>query len=245
MYSSPVQRALGDIVYKVENAERLTREDGIRLMESNDLLSLGYMANLTRARRSGELTYFIQNNYVRHTNIDSNSSEIHIAAKLKTDQYNKILPEIQANTATMIYSPMETASERIDYLLRFRELQDTSKEFKAFVALVYPLYLSERDKPNLITGFEDLKVLAVSRLMLDNFPHIKVFWRTLGLKMAQVALTFGVDDIDDTILEEKLPLVSVTDNEQELSLHLVNMIKKAGQRPIQRDVLYTTIREDF
>ncbi|WP_088553260.1 aminofutalosine synthase MqnE [Calderihabitans maritimus] len=358
---------LEDIRRKVEEGVRLSREDGIRLMKSDDLLSIGFLADMVRRRKNGDRVYFIVNRHINHTNIcvnrcklcafgvdkedprayllsleeieekaaevkDQGVSEIHIVGGLHPDlpfdyylemlkRVKQVLPEvhIQAFTAveidyfaqitgltirevlvrlkeaglgslpgggaevfsdrvrrlicekkisgdrwldvmrtahslgirtnaTMLYGHLETAEERIDHLLRLRELQDETGGFQAFIPLAFHPHNTALESQGLrrTTGFDDLKVLAVARLMLDNFDHIKAFWIMIGPKLAQVSLAFGVDDIDGTVVEEKITHAAGADTDQAISREeLIYLIKSAGRIPVQRDTLYNVVREDF
>lgn len=354
-----------DIVEKVEKGERLNREDGIRLMESNELLTIGYMADLVRKRKNGDYAYFIVNRHINHTNICANLcklcafgkkaedpeaytlsldeietkaieckeqkiSEVHIVGGLNPDlklsyfeemlrRTRQALPDvvIQAFTAveidyfaqsenltieevlrklmsagldslpgggaevfsdrvrekicekkisgdrwlevhaaahklgmrtnaTMLYGHIETIEERIDHLLKLREQQDLTGGFLTFIPLAFHPKNTELEEmnPSRTTGYEDLKVLAVSRLMLDNFDHIKAYWVMIGPKLAQVSLAFGVDDIDGTVVEEKITHTAGADTEQSMTKQqLIKMIKSAGRRPAERDTLYRILEE--
>lgn len=358
---------LKDLVEKVEKGERLSREDGIRLMKSNDLLTVGYLAGLVRKRKNGDNVYFIVNRHINHTNIcktrcklcafgkdagdegaylmsldeveakarevqNARVSEVHIVGGCHPDlrmayyeemlrRISRVLPgvHIQAFTAveidhfaetegispeavlrrlqeaglgslpgggaeifsnrvrnmicekkvsgerwleihalahkigmrtnaTMLYGHVETPEERVDHLLALRELQDQTGGFLTFIPLAFHpknTGLEEMKLPR-TTGFEDLKVLAVARLMLDNFDHIKAFWIMIGPKMAQVSLAFGVDDLDGTVMEERITHAAGADSGQSLTrAELVNMVKAAGRKPIERDTLYNVIEEGF
>jgi len=356
-----------DIVDKVENGQRLTREDGVRLMESNELLTIGYMADLVRRRKNGDYAYFIVNRHINHTNICANLcplcafgkkaddpgaytmdldtietkaieckeqkiSEVHIVGGLNPDlkleyfeemlrRVRNALPNvvIQAFTAveidyfaqtenlsveevlrrlmkagldslpgggaeifaqrvrdkicekkisgdrwlevheqahkagmrtnaTMLYGHIETVGERIDHLIRLRELQDRTGGFLTFIPLAFHPQNTGLDDMGLsrTTGYEDLRILAVARLMLDNFDHIKAYWVMIGLKLAQVSLAFGVDDIDGTVVEEKITHAAGGETEQALNKQqLVDMIKAAGRVPAERDTLYRILEEGF
>ncbi|ADG82621.1 aminofutalosine synthase MqnE [Thermincola potens] len=358
---------LAGIAEKVEKGERLSREDGIRLMKSNDLLTIGYMADLVRKRKNGDYAYFIVNRHVNHTNICENLcklcafgkkpddpdaytmtieeieekarecqgqriSEFHIVGGLNPNlrleyfeemlrRVKKILPNtvIKAFTAveidyfartenlsvedvlrrlqkagldslpgggaeifsprvrkhicekkisgerwlevhetahrigmrtnaTMLYGHIETAEERIDHLIKLRELQDKTGGFLAFIGLAFHPKNTGLEELNLsrTTGYDDIKVLAVARLMLDNFDHIKAYWIMIGPKLAQVSLAFGVDDIDGTVVEEKITHSAGADTGQSMTkAELVNMIKAAGRIPAERDTLYTILEEGF
>ena len=147
------------------------------------------------------------------------------------------------SNATMLYGHVETPEELADHMLRLRELQDETGGFNAFIPLSFQpanTGLSELPGP---TGFDDLKMLAVGRLMLDNFRHIKAFWINVGLKLAQVSLSFGVNDLDGTVVEEKISHAAGVDTGQELSRsELVRVIRGAGRVPVERDTLYNVIR---
>lgn len=359
------QSPLYDLVEKAEQNIRLTREDGIRLMESNDLLTLGYMANLVRYRKNGDRVYFNVNRHINYTNIckvrcklcafgvdadsdraylleldtieakarevaDSKVTEVHIVGGCHPDlpfsyylelleRVRRALPGVHLkaftaveidhfanlenisiedvlvrlreaglgslpgggaevfssrvrericekkisgdrwlevhktahmigmrSNATMLYGHIETAEERIDHLLKLRELQDETGGFQTFIALAFHPKNTELEGMNLTrtTGYEDLKVLAISRLMLDNFDHIKGYWVQIGPKLAQVSLAFGVDDLDGTVVEEKITHAAGAEAGQGLTRNeLVKMIKAAGRIPVERDTLYNVIEE--
>lgn len=358
---------LKDIIYKVENGERLSREDGIRLFKSGDLLTIGYLANLVRERKNGNKTYFIVNRHINHTNICINQcrfcafgrdktaagaytlsldeieekaresagegiSEIHIVGglnpELTLDYYvemlqrvRKVLPKViiqsftaveieylanlhnmsikevlitlkeagldslpgggaeifaphvrekicpnkisgekwlevhrcaheigMRTNATMLYGHIETIEDRIDHLIQLRHLQDQTEGFLAFIPLAFHPKNTAMESMGLstTTGYDDLKVLAISRLMLDNFDHIKAFWIMIGPKLAQVSLSFGVDDLDGTVVEEKIAHDAGAQTGQYLpKSQLINMIKSAGREPVQRDTLYNVVEEGF
>ena len=147
------------------------------------------------------------------------------------------------SNATMLYGHVETAEELADHMLQLRDVQDETGGFNAFIPLSFqPVNtgLSELPGP---TGFDDLKVLAVGRLVLDNFRHIKAFWINIGLKLAQVSLAFGVNDLDGTVVEEKISHAAGVDTGQELSRsELVRVIRAAGRVPVERDTLYNVVR---
>lgn len=358
---------LADIIVKVEKGERLHKEDGIRIMNSKDLLAIGYMADIVRKRKNGDYAYFVVNRHVNHTNVcdnlcklcafgkkpsdpeaytmsieeiekkaleckDLRVSEFHIVGGLNPElnlQYfeemikrvKAILPntvikaftaveidyfaktenltveevlkrlqkaglealpgggaEIFAErvrrticekkvsgerwlevhrsahrlgmktTATMLYGHIETVEERIDHLLKLRELQDETGGFLTFIPLAFHPKNTALEELNInrTTGYEDLKVLATARLMLDNFDHIKAYWIMIGSKLAQVSLAFGVDDLDGTVIEERITHSAGADTSQSLTKSkLVNMIKAAGRVPAERDALYTILEEGF
>lgn len=143
------------------------------------------------------------------------------------------------SNATMLYGHIEEPKHRIDHLCRLRELQDETGGFQTFIPLAFHpdnTGLSHIPKPS---GMTDLKVMALSRLMLDNFPHIKAYWIMLGIKTAQVALSFGADDIDGTVVHEKIYHDAGSDAPQELTVaELRRLIEEAGRVPVERDTLY-------
>ena len=147
------------------------------------------------------------------------------------------------SNATMLYGHVETAAELADHMVRLRELQDDTGGFNAFIPLSFQpanTGLSELPGP---TGVDDLKMLAAGRLVLDNFRHVKAFWINVGLKLAQVSLAFGVNDLDGTVVEEKISHAAGVDTGQELTrAELVRVIRAAGRIPVERDTLYNVVR---
>ncbi len=362
-----MQGDLRDIVEKVVAGERLSRNDGIRLFKSNDLLTVGYLADMVRRRKHGDRVFFIVNRHINQTNICVNLckfcafgkekggegayaltldeieaaareaypfgiTEVHIVGGLHPDltldyylemmcRLREALPGviIQALTAvevdylaqqhsmsiedvllvlrqagldslpgggaevfsprvrelvcpkkisgerwlevhetahrigmrtnaTMLYGHVETIEERVDHLIALRELQDRTKGFMAFIPLAFhPRHTQlEQVVTAGTTGYEDLKVLAVSRLMLDNFDHIKAFWIMIGPKIAQISLSFGVNDFDGTVIEEKITHSAGAETAQAMAKNeIINQIKAAGRIPVERDTLYNVIREGF
>ena len=147
------------------------------------------------------------------------------------------------SNATMLYGHVETPDELADHMIALRDLQDETGGFNAFIPLSFQpanTGLSELPGP---TGFDDLKVLAVGRLVLDNFRHIKAFWINVGLRLAQVSLSFGVNDLDGTVVEEKISHAAGVDTGQGLTrAELVRVIRGAGRVPVERDTLYNVVR---
>src|SRR5262245_10384290 len=146
------------------------------------------------------------------------------------------------SNATMLYGHIEGSQHRIDHLIRLRELQDQTGGFQTFIPLAFHpdnTRLSHITKP---TGLMDLKVMAISRLMLDNFPHIKAYWVMLGIKTAQVALSYGADDLDGTVVHEKIYHDAGSDSPQELTVaEIRRLIEEAGRVPVERDTLYREV----
>jgi aminodeoxyfutalosine synthase len=143
------------------------------------------------------------------------------------------------SNATMLYGHIEENRHRVDHLCRLRTLQDETGGFQTFIPLAFhPDHtgLAHLTKPSVLL---DLKTMAISRLMLDNFPHIKAYWIMLGVKTAQISLSFGADDIDGTVVHEKIYHDAGSDSPQELSIaEIRRLIEEAGRIPVERDTLY-------
>lgn len=354
---------LADILAKVKKGERLSKEDGIRLYESSDLLAVGYMANLVREKKNGNDTFFIYNQHLNYSNICTNLckfcafgkekgadksyemtvdeavskiterldepiTEVHVVggihpdlpfsyyidmlkgikkakpsihiqaftcveidhfAKLNNASVKETLevlkeagldsipgggaevfsPRIREKTcpeklsgegwlevaktahrlgintnATMLYGHIETLEERVEHLMALRAAQDETNGFLAFIPLAFHPKNTEMADISRSSGVEDLKNIAVARLMLDNFPHIKAYWVMIGPKMAQIALSFGADDVDGTVKEEIITHMAGAETDQAMAIpDLVRIIKEAGRKPIQRGTLYDVIKE--
>ncbi len=144
--------------------------------------------------------------------------------------------------ATMLYGHIEGYRHRIDHLIKLRNLQDRTGGFQAFIPLAYhPKNTAIEGKYT--SGIDDLKMIAVSRLVLDNFDHIKAYWIMLGEKISQLALKFGADDIDGTIIEEKIThSAGALTGEGMTAEQLAYMIRKAGKTPVERDSFYKKVR---
>lgn len=147
------------------------------------------------------------------------------------------------SNATMLAGLGETPEERVDHILAIRDQQDKSGGFMTFIPLNCYYDNNAIDANNALTGVENLKNFAVSRLLLDNVPHIKAFWIHIGEKLSQVSLNFGVDDLDGTVVQEKIAHSAGTDAAQALTQdELRNMIRKAGKIPVERDTEYNIIK---
>lgn len=357
-----IDPALEPIATKVVAGERLSRDDGIALYRSRDLIGIGQLADHARRRINGERVYFMVNRHINPTNVCRNrckfcafarsegepgayemtleaivdaaiegandgAYEVHIVSGLHPewsyefyiDMVRKVREAVpahvivQAFTAveiehmaiigekstldvlrdlqeagldalpgggaeifsdrtraaawdkkttsdtwlrihgeahslgiktncTMLYGHIETLEERVDHLIRLREQQDRSGGFLAFIPLAFhPANTEMADLPA-TTGFDDLKTLAIARLMLDNIPHIKAFWIMVGLKVAQLSTAFGVDDIDGTVVEEKIThMAGATTPEALTKSDLIGMIRETGHVAVERDTLYNVI----
>ena len=147
--------------------------------------------------------------------------------------------------ATMLYGTIETLAERVDHMRRLRDLQDETGGFQVFIPLAF------HPEHNMIgkafpkpTGADGLRTYAVARLFLDNFDHVKAYWVMIGERLAQVALSYGVDDLDGTVLEERIYHMAGADTPQALSEpRLHELIRQAGRVPVERDSLYRVLRE--
>ena len=361
-----VKSDIGDIVEKVESGARLDFDEGVRLFNSNSLLSIGWAANLVRRRLNGNRTYYIVNRHINYTNVCKNRcrfcafsrsegeegaytlevdeiirkaeearreidfTELHIVGGLHPtrpiDYYLEMLSEfkhrmpnvhLQALTAveidhiarmaglsirealvrlrdaglgslpgggaevfssrirnelcpeklsaddwlevmrtahelgirsnaTMLYGHIETPEEKIEHLIRLRELQDQTGGFLAFIPLAYHsegTALGSLNGRKRSSGMEDLKTIAISRLMLDNFQHIKSFWIMLGVKLAQISLHFGADDFDGTVVEEKITHSAGADTPEALTVaDITRLIAETGTVPTERDTLYNEVK---
>lgn len=147
------------------------------------------------------------------------------------------------SNATMLYGHIETAEHRLDHMLRLRELQDVTGGFQTFIPLAFHPTNNPLGKgiPR-PSGMMDLKVMALARLMLDNFPHIKAYWQMLTVKVAQVAQSYGADDIDGTVVHETIYHAAGSDSPQELTVReLRRLIEEAGRVPVERDTLYNEV----
>ncbi|PIQ97147.1 MAG: aminofutalosine synthase MqnE [Nitrospinae bacterium CG11_big_fil_rev_8_21_14_0_20_56_8] len=148
------------------------------------------------------------------------------------------------SNATMLYGHLETPEERADHLVRLRNLQDETGGFLTFIPLAFHPENTRLDFLHTTPGQLDLRALAVSRLMLDNFPHIKAFWIMITPKIAQLALSYGADDMDGTVVEEKITHAAGAVTDQIFHKNtIIEMIREAGRVPLERDTLYEEFQE--
>ncbi len=351
------------IIDKVLNGERLSFEDGLKLFESSDILTIGSLANYITEKKNGKYAYFVINRQLNPTNvcvldckfcafatIDKNdpkayemsyqdiinkvsyavkegASEVHIVGGLHPDwsfedylnivsiikrnfpdihikaftaveidyfsklsglDYEEVLqklkeaglgslpgggaeifsPEVRRiiapkkigwkkyleihktahrlglhSTTTMLYGHVESYKDRVDHILKIRNAQDETGGFTCFIPLAYQPENNDLNIGKHTSGMDDLKTIAISRLLLDNIPHIKAYWVMIGEKIAQVALNFGADDIDGTVMEEKIAhFAGAKSPTQQQKEKLIRLIKEAGKIPVERDTLYNPIR---
>lgn len=151
-----------------------------------------------------------------------------------------------ASNATMLYGHIETYEQRADHMNRLRLVQDKTQGFNTFIPLKFRNMDNEMAHIPEVSMIEDLKNYAVSRIFMDNFNHIKAYWPMIGRNTAQVALSFGVDDMDGTI-DDSTKIYSMAGSEEQsptlTTNELVALIAGAGKRPVERDTLYNTINE--
>ena len=146
------------------------------------------------------------------------------------------------SNATMLYGHIENDEDRADHLIRLRNLQDETHGFQTFIPLAFHPANTPLAHLYTTTGMQDIKQIAVSRLVLDNFPHIKAYWQMLSPKIAQIALRFGADDIDGTVIEEKIYHDAGATTPQGMRRgELERLIREAGREPVERDTLYRPV----
>jgi aminodeoxyfutalosine synthase len=146
------------------------------------------------------------------------------------------------SNATMLYGHIENDEDRVDHLLKLRALQDETHGFQTFIPLAFHPDNTPLSHLPKTTGLTDIKQIAVSRLLLDNFPHIKAYWQMMTAKIAQIALRFGADDIDGTVIEEKIYHDAGATTPQGMRRQeLMRLITAAGRVPVERDTLYRSV----
>ena len=150
------------------------------------------------------------------------------------------------SNATMLYGHIESFEHRIYHMDRLRKLQDKTKGFNCFIPLKFRNSNNQMSHIQEVSVIEDLKNYAVSRIFMDNFPHIKAYWPMIGKSTAQLSLQFGVDDLDGTINDSTkiYSMAGAEDQNPSLSTEeIVNLIKQAGRTPAERDTLYNILQE--
>jgi len=149
----------------------------------------------------------------------------------------------QRSTCTMLYGHVESLADRVDHLRQLRALQDETRGFTALIPLAYQPEDNDIPVAHPPTGFDSLRTIAVSRIYLDNFPHITAYWVGLGLKLAQVALSYGADDIHGTIIEEHIfHMAGATSPQLQTEAEMIKAIREAGRTPVQRNTFYEPIK---
>ncbi|AAR33773.1 aminofutalosine synthase MqnE [Geobacter sulfurreducens] len=169
--------------------------------------------------------------------------------KISGDKWLAIMEEVHRaglkSNATMLYGHIESYADRVDHMRRLRELQDRTGGFQVFIPLAFqkdnnPLGHLKRPGPG---GVDALLTLAVARIYLDNFANIKAYWVMLGVKIAQTSLAFGVNDLDGTVVEEKIGHDAGAASPQTMGRdEIVSLIRTAGRVPVERDTLYNELR---
>jgi len=147
------------------------------------------------------------------------------------------------STCTMLYGHVESLADRVDHLRQLRALQDETHGFVGFVPLPYQPENNEIPVPTPPTGFDALRTIAVSRVYLDNFDHITAYWVGMGLKLAQVALSYGADDLHGTIIEEHIfHMAGAKSPQLQTEAEMLKAIREAGRVPVQRNTFYEPIK---
>jgi aminodeoxyfutalosine synthase len=146
------------------------------------------------------------------------------------------------SNATMLYGHVENEEDRVDHLIRLRTLQDETGGFQTFIPLAFHPDNTPLEHLPKTTGMLDIRQIAVGRLVLDNFPHIKAYWQMLTPKIAQIALRFGADDLDGTVIEEKIYHDAGATTPQGMRRQeLMRLIRAAGREPVERDTMYRPV----
>jgi aminodeoxyfutalosine synthase len=358
-----ISPAFQDIYEKVLNGERINEQQALTLFRSNDLNSLGQIANIVRERKNGNRASYILNRYINYSNIcvlscqfcafgarrrdphafemaipeiesaarnalDQGITEIHMVGglhpSLPAEWYIKLLetlraldeqlhlkaftaieirhlaerifkspipdtlealrraglnsltgggaeifdPEIrdkicrgkesaeewkevhriwhgmgERSTSTMLFGHIESLEQRVDHLRQLRELQDETHGFTGFVPFAFVPQTTELAYIRPASALDQLKTLAVSRIYLDNFDHITGYWIAMSLPLAQVSLSYGVDDLHGTLMEEKIfHMAGATTPQEQTVASLERTIREAHREPVQRDSYYLPIR---
>jgi aminodeoxyfutalosine synthase len=147
------------------------------------------------------------------------------------------------STCTMLYGHVESPADRVDHLRQLRALQDETHGFVGFVPLPYQPEDNDIPVEHPPTGFDALRTIAVSRIYLDNFDHITAYWVGMGLKLAQVALSYGADDLHGTIIEEHIfHMAGATSPQLQTEAEMIKAIREAGRTPVQRNTFYEPIK---
>ncbi|MCZ6549930.1 MAG: aminofutalosine synthase MqnE [candidate division NC10 bacterium] len=170
-------------------------------------------------------------------------------AKLDNEGWFEVAREVHRSglksNATMLYGHIETVEEKVKHLLHIRELQDETKGFQCFVPLAFDPARTELEHVPVTTGQQNLREIAVARLLLDNFPHIKAFWIMITPQVAQLALWYGADDLDGTVNHYEITHALGTASHHQVLSHqeLLDLISEAGRVPVERDALYNVMVE--
>ena len=166
--------------------------------------------------------------------------------KISGERWLEIARECHAQgirtNATMLYGHVETIEDRVDHLLRLRELQDETSGFTGLIPLAFHPENTPLSYLPATSGQLDLRVIAVSRLLLDNFPHVKAYWIQIGTKLAQVALFFGADDLVGTVVDETITHAAGATTASGMSrTEFESLIRESGREPFERDAEYRRV----
>src|SRR5258708_7543641 len=146
------------------------------------------------------------------------------------------------SNATMLYGHLETMEQRVEHLLQLRELQDETGGFLAFIPLSYHPENNVLKVEHGPSGLDEVRTYAASRLLLDNFPHVKAYWIMLSIPIAQITLSYGASDFDGTVLQEKIYHMAGAETPQALTANeLRRLIQESGREPVERDHLYREV----
>jgi aminodeoxyfutalosine synthase len=176
--------------------------------------------------------------------------EVICADKVNADGWLSIHEEAHKlgmhSNATMLYGHIEKYEHRIDHMRRLRELQDKTKGFNTFIPLKFRNHDNDMSHVPESTITEDMRLYAIARIYLDNFPHLKAYWPMLGRQNAQLSLSFGVNDIDGTI-DDSTKIYSMAGSEEQTpkmsTQELVTLIKQVKRQPVERDTLYNVVKD--
>jgi len=166
--------------------------------------------------------------------------------KINSQRWLEIMESVHnaglPTNATMLYGHIETLEERVDHLITLRSFRDKAVRLQAFIPLAFYAKNTKLAHLPATTAFDDLKNIAVARLMLDNIAHIKAYWVMIGEKLAQVALSFGADDLDGTVVEEKISHMAGATSAKGLPRKTLDrLIRTAGFIPVARDSFYNPV----
>jgi len=167
--------------------------------------------------------------------------------KISGERWLEVIEQVHnaglKSNATMLFGHLEDYADRVDHMSRLRDLQDRTGGFQSFIPLAFQPDNTRVPGAKGVGGVDALKTLAISRIYLDNFQHIKAYWIMLGLKIAQTALCFGVNDLDGTVVEEQIGHDAGADSPQEIDKgRIVKLIRTAGKTPVERDTLYNELK---
>ena len=221
------------------------------------------IAHLARVERTSEREVLLALRDAGLTSLPGGGAEVFSTAvratiaerKLTGDEWlrvHRVAHELGIPTnCTMLYGHVETAADRIEHLERLRALQDETGGFLTYIPLAYHPDHNELGEEmgrvgTATTGYEDLKNIAVARLFLDNLPHVKTHWPMVTPFLSQIALSFGCDDVEGTVVYERIYHEAGAHTDMHMPyLDLVRLIRGAGKRPVERDSLYQAVRERF